>query len=953
LGVVYKTRQKSLNRLAALKLLAPERVVDERFAKRFAKEAQALAALNHPNIVTIYDFGQAGGFFYLLMEFVDGVNLRQAMRAAKFTPEQALAIVPPICDALQYAHEHGVVHRDIKPENLLLDKEGRVKIADFGIAKMMNAEAPDVGVTESLQAGTPQYMAPELKECRRTDHRADIYSLGVLLYELLTGELPSRPIDPPSKKVAIDVRLDAVVLHALEENPDRRYQTVAEVKTMVEAASAQKPRTRGKRLLAAAGVAFVTAIVFGVVAWEASVLINHKQNDSEGTYEMRANMWSALTASLLATIGFAETPNITAQQNAARERAAEDHRIYSADQLREIENYYQIANKRWNSPEAMDSLQKLVEKYTKANRTGCAILYLGQMSTGEKRETYLKQAIREFGDCYYGDGVQVGAYARFCLAEYYRGQGLEETANALLDEMRHNYPGAVDHRGKPLLAELPKQTDVLTLQKPAAEVKKPGYAQKAHASDGIGAEALPFVYVTNPNGTITITAYRGLGGKVVIPASLNGLPVVELGEKFHLSCKRVTALALPATLTALSTLFNCPILSDISVDAGNTRFSSEDGVLFDKARTTILQYPITKTGAYAIPATVSCIGHRSFYNCKGLSEITLPSGLKTIDVLAFGNCSGLTQVTFPASVQKLGSGAFSFCAGLTRLLFEGDAPHLYDPSLPTFEGTMNATVYYRAGARGWGKTFGGLPTAVWGAPPPNWQSLLDATQKKYVAWDEKAHVSDYDPKQYEVDGKRDEFEAEWLKLLEGEEPGNPGRNRPHPYDQAIYGLATIKSAKAAPLLVKIATERVVKDNLHRSCATKALGILGDKSTIPALIPLLYHYNFNTRWNAQIALVQLTGQNFGRDAEAWGKWYTENRKQLGGNLPAFTPAPVDWSCGSADKELKDWCDPKVQIEADEKMLGGSSPTVQPITRSDVRTRNADQTLSVHRQRRGNG
>ncbi|HEY6166759.1 MAG TPA: serine/threonine-protein kinase, partial [Verrucomicrobiae bacterium] len=141
MGVVYRARQKSLNRLVALKLLAPERVADAKFAQRFTHEAQALAALNHPSIVTIHDFGQAGGFYFLLMEFVDGVNLRQAMKAGRFTPEQALAIVPPVCEALQYAHEHGIVHRDIKPENLLLDKAGRVKIADFGIAKMLGADA--------------------------------------------------------------------------------------------------------------------------------------------------------------------------------------------------------------------------------------------------------------------------------------------------------------------------------------------------------------------------------------------------------------------------------------------------------------------------------------------------------------------------------------------------------------------------------------------------------------------------------------------------------------------------------------------------------------------------------------------------------------------------------------------------------------------------------------------
>ena len=327
MGVVYKARQKSLNRLVALKLLAPERVGDERFAQRFAKEAQALAALNHPNIVTIYDFGQAGGFYYLLMEFVDGVNLRQAMLAAKFTPDQALAIVPPICAALQYAHEHGIVHRDIKPENLLLDKEGRVKIADFGIAKMLNAEAADVGVTESLHAGSPQYMAPEQKACRRTDHRADIYSLGVLLYELLTGELPGKPLEPPSKKVVVDVRLDEIVLRALDENPERRYQTIAEVKTLVETVSsateAQRQclttAARRHRLFTRVGIAVL--ILFSIAATWAAIngigWTDHSHNERK--QQMNTNTSAAVLASLLAVTVNAENPNqsLTEQERKA------------------------------------------------------------------------------------------------------------------------------------------------------------------------------------------------------------------------------------------------------------------------------------------------------------------------------------------------------------------------------------------------------------------------------------------------------------------------------------------------------------------------------------------------------------------------------------------------------------------------------------------------------------
>jgi uncharacterized protein (TIGR03067 family) len=238
MGVVYKVKQKSLDRQVALKLLAPERINDPAFAEHFLHEARALAALNHPNIVTIHDFGQAGGFYYLLMEYVDGVNLRQAMATNRFTPEQALAIVPPVCQALQFAHEHGIVHRDIKPENLLLGKAGCVKIADFGIAKILNAEAAGDGRRESHPAGTPHYMAPEQMELRATDRRADIYSLGVVLYEMLTGELPENPLQPPSKSVQVDVRIDQIVLRALEKKPELRYQTAVDFRTHVESVAA-------------------------------------------------------------------------------------------------------------------------------------------------------------------------------------------------------------------------------------------------------------------------------------------------------------------------------------------------------------------------------------------------------------------------------------------------------------------------------------------------------------------------------------------------------------------------------------------------------------------------------------------------------------------------------------------------------------------------------------------
>jgi serine/threonine protein kinase len=220
----------------ALKILPRHLIGDPSFVERFQREARLLARLNHPGIVAVYDFGQAGEFCYLLLEYVDGVTLRQALRNARMTPAQALALVPPICEALQFAHDHGVLHRDIKPENILLDTAGRVKIADFGIAKLVGDPLGDITLTENgARLGTPHYMAPEqIEDPSRVDHRADVYSLGVVFYELLTGELPLGRFAAPSLKSALDARIDDIVLRALAKERELRQQSVGEVKTQVE-----------------------------------------------------------------------------------------------------------------------------------------------------------------------------------------------------------------------------------------------------------------------------------------------------------------------------------------------------------------------------------------------------------------------------------------------------------------------------------------------------------------------------------------------------------------------------------------------------------------------------------------------------------------------------------------------------------------------------------------------
>jgi serine/threonine protein kinase len=300
MGAVYKVRQKDLDRVVALKILPPAIGQSPESSHRFTREARALAKLNHPGIVTIHEFGQRNGLFFILMEFVDGVNLAQLMKTGRVSPREALAIVPQVCDALQYAHDQGIVHRDIKPENLLLDRQGRVKVADFGIAKVVaavrdpmaggNAPAPENQTLAGNIIGTPQYMAPEqIEHPSEVDHRADIYALGVVFYQMLTGELPGNDLRAPSRKFHIDVRLDEIVLKALEKTPGLRYQTAGIFKTQLENIASEMGSTaRGAGALpdsrfsrtAIVGACWAPLILFAYIMWF-SVSVSVKSSPGE------------------------------------------------------------------------------------------------------------------------------------------------------------------------------------------------------------------------------------------------------------------------------------------------------------------------------------------------------------------------------------------------------------------------------------------------------------------------------------------------------------------------------------------------------------------------------------------------------------------------------------------------------------------------------------------------
>lgn len=259
MGAVYKGVQPSLDRPVAIKLLPAELATDADFIARFQREARTLAKLQHSGIVAVYDFGQTSeGHLYFVMEYVDGTDLQHILKGPGLKPEQALELIGQICDALYAAHRQGVIHRDIKPANILLTKDGRAKLADFGLARPLTEDSGGLTVTNMIM-GTPDYMAPETRtSATHADHRADIFALGVMLYEMLTGQRPHGAFQPASQRVQVDVRIDEVVLKALQQEPDRRYQQASEMKSDVERIRTTPPeKTKPKRskLLVAALVA--------------------------------------------------------------------------------------------------------------------------------------------------------------------------------------------------------------------------------------------------------------------------------------------------------------------------------------------------------------------------------------------------------------------------------------------------------------------------------------------------------------------------------------------------------------------------------------------------------------------------------------------------------------------------------------------------------------------------
>src|SRR3982751_1138135 len=243
---VYLAEDQELGRRVAIKILNDRHANDEQFVERFRREAKNAAALSHPNIVSIYDRGEAEGSYYIAMEYLDGRSLKELIVSRGPAPlTVAVEYARQILQALRFAHRHGIVHRDIKPHNVLVDAEGRVKVTDFGIARAGTSQMTEAGSI----VGTAQYPSPEQARGTSVDQRSDVYSLGIVLYELLTGTVPftgdtpveiamkhlSTIAEPPStRRHDIPRDLDLIVMRALAKDPNDRYQSTEEMDADLE-----------------------------------------------------------------------------------------------------------------------------------------------------------------------------------------------------------------------------------------------------------------------------------------------------------------------------------------------------------------------------------------------------------------------------------------------------------------------------------------------------------------------------------------------------------------------------------------------------------------------------------------------------------------------------------------------------------------------------------------------
>jgi tRNA A-37 threonylcarbamoyl transferase component Bud32 len=920
MGMVYKARQPKLNRFVALKILARDKESDPKFAERFAREAQALAQLNHPNIVTVYDFGETDGLCYLLMEFVDGLSLRQLLQARKMEPAQALTIVPKICEALQFAHEHGIVHRDIKPENILLDKTGRVKIADFGIAKMLGAGGRDalprvpvppggIGPTSALRGaesltqdqvlGTPHYMAPEQVERPQTvDHRADIYSLGVVFYEMLTGELPLGRFQPPSRVrgIQVDVRLDEVVLHALEKEPERRYQQASQVKTDVETIAAGAAKAEGTRQKAEVQyetgkkqtwmgfklvdeengkpvVRWLSVVIAWVTCWGAlSVVIPILWVVADPGFQRFISLPACLGIGYLLSAVFV---GVGIWWTRASLKA--DIRSGAGGGAGGGAVPFSWRNVPWQiwvavamlTLEGLGNAIDLPRQPQALVWVAAKVLFITGLLRRWRPVFVLVLLVAIVHIVYFASAAPITAGLNILLlmlvgsAFRYYFDASRKPVSVGSDKLPQSRAVRFGLAAAGLLGTVLLGVGIYYWLPHKAE---PDFIVKGFVTDAGSGMPIPGARVNDNRhgGRPHQTPQRAW-------TDTNGYYELRTWPKEH-----ALAVSAPGYQPQVAS-FSPALFRRNPETRMNFQLQPAVRTATSKGQWERRSQP-DLARAVALFNDIEDFGHEFRAAVSSTNLAAAQTGTRRLLNLLtnFNTAVQGTEYQFPPGILE-------DVARIRQALAEGD----WEKARQLGAGNDA----YRAGFRLLAEQMAALarqlkPSAV----EEYFARLLNDDQRLVIEWTDRQFRSFFDARTFEgwSDRERSDLETRLIDTLKGPQTRE--------YYQAINTLAALRSTNALPALRQIAFDRADKDCRDRWMAVRALGLMGDRSAVPDLIHLVYHGNSNTRWWAQISLVRLTGRNFAKDWEAWGKWWNES-----GGLPPFKSDIIRWWSGQAEPD----------------------------------------------------
>ncbi|HPA20722.1 MAG TPA: leucine-rich repeat protein [Verrucomicrobiae bacterium] len=713
MGQVLLARDPVTDSPVAIKIIRPEYLKKDWAVHRFLNEARHMFKLAHPSIIRVLEVSDREEGPYFVMPFIAGGSLAQKIKPGESLPaEEILCVARQVAEALHYAHARGIIHRDLKPSNILLDGEGRACLCDFGLLRTVFNDSI-VDVTRPQMEGTVPYMSPAVAAGRAEDTRCDIYGFGCLLYEMLTGQPPYQgpTVDNVLKQIqagpprpirrvnpSASAPLAAIAESAMARELRDRYAAVSDVIADLERVANGKaplgPHGRAHSLrpiaklaaaigalallvLAAVGVihfrnqsrpgssahsanARGLPILPGLVAWwpgdgNAEDAIGHRKGQSVNGADFAPGF--AGQAFRVNGTQYFRVPHDPALSFTNGEPITLEAWVYRTDSRLP----FHVMGKRPDPENGMSTYQMGYDSSTvevPTNRWAHLVIACSNDVVSEYLDGTLRLMERR-GRQPFGPNdadILIGAANAKCMGF----EGLIQHVRIYDRILSPDEVRSLHEAGRSLV----RTSDTA----PAIQASTPAQLQ------------VPFTYTTN-NGAITITKYIGSGGDVVIPSTINGMPVTGIGNNAFWECTNATSVTVPASVTSLeSNPFDTDWskgsrLLSIVVDAANPAYcSTPDGVVLNKEKTCLLSYPGAKAGGYVIPKAVTSIANAAFMGCYALTSVSIPNSVTNIGDWTFGHCTNLTRIAIPAGVISIGPNPFRGCCNLTSVVVDAANP---------------------------------------------------------------------------------------------------------------------------------------------------------------------------------------------------------------------------------------------------------------------------------------